>query len=373
MHHHKKLIYQCYPNLPEHDDGGMATYVHSILNYRSPNISQQVLSSLKHLNQSQFYLLHIHGTPLLQELQGTCPIVYTLHNHSSYCPSGTKYLAKHKKICERNMTFFGCTYGHLIDKCGSRRPKTILNNLQSSFNEFEILSSLKILVLTASNYVRTQLISNGFHPERIIALNLGVQLSAEPRKPLTSEVHERQKILFVGRITPEKGLDWLLSALQFTAKGIHLDIAGEGWARPQLEKLAKYLGLENRITWHGWCSREKLDILYQQCFAVTFTSVWPEPSGLVTLESYAHKRAIIASSAGGISEYVNHGETGLLVKPNDTQALAKGIADLASNFDKCRTFGEKGYMRLIKDFSMDKHIEQLQEVYNQAIKIFQEK
>jgi glycosyltransferase involved in cell wall biosynthesis len=373
MVYRKELVYHCSPYLPSATDGGMMTYIHSVLNCRSSNVSEQVLKSLKGIDQKQFYLLHVHGRSLLQELQGTCPVVYTLHNHSSYCPSGTKYLPRDERCCDRKMSYWGCAYGHFIDGCGSRRPERVLHNLQGSFIELEILKSLRVLVAANSDYVRTQLIENGFPPEQVVTLRLGIQSPTAPTEPLTLDIHQKQRILFVGRITPEKGLNWLLRSLQLTSANICLDIAGEGWAKAQIEKLSRKLGLEDRVTWHGWCSKEELEILYRQCFAVVFPSIWPEPAGLITLEAYAHKRPIIASAVGGIPEYIRDGETGILVEPNDRQALASAIACLGSDFNGSRSMGKMGHDWLHEEFSMDTHVKQLQKVYETAIAMFQSK
>jgi glycosyltransferase involved in cell wall biosynthesis len=373
MVYRKELVYHCSPYLPSETDGGMMTYIHALLKYRIPNVSEQVLKSIKGIDQKEFYLLHVHGNSLLQDLQGTCPVVYTLHNHSSYCPSGTKYLARNGRCCDRKMSYLGCAYGHLMDGCGSRRPQTMLHNLQGSFRELEILKKLKIVVAANSDYVRMQLIENGFPSERVVTLRLSIQSPAIPTEPLTSEIHQKQRILFVGRITPEKGLDLLLRSLQLTSANIRLDIAGEGWAKAQIEKLSRKLGLEDRVTWHGWCSKEKLEILYRQCFAVVFPSIWPEPAGLITLEAYAHYRPIIASSVGGIPEYIRDGKTGILVEPNDSEAFASAIACLGSDFNGSRSMGKMGHDWLHEEFSMDIHVKQLQKVYEKAVAMFQSK
>ncbi|WP_017316828.1 glycosyltransferase [Mastigocladopsis repens] len=63
--------------------------------------------------------------------------------------------------------------------------------------------------------------------------------------------------MFAGRIVPDKGLDWLLKSIVGTDPRIQLDIAGEGWDRPRLERLPNTLGLNNRITWQGWCDSNK--------------------------------------------------------------------------------------------------------------------
>jgi glycosyltransferase involved in cell wall biosynthesis len=368
----KELIYHCYPNFPIQDDGGMAVYVRSLLNYHSPNVSAHVLESLKGVNQRQCKLLHIHGRPLLKELDGSCPVVYTHHNHSSYCPSGTKYLANSKIQCDRKMSGIGCIQGHVLDKCGSLRPHHIARNLQGAYQELSLLKEHNILVIANSDYVRTQLIANEFPPERVITLKLGIPRPQNPSHSLTYEIFQKQKLLFVGRLTPGKGVEWLLEALVHLSSSIHLEIAGEGWAKQRLEQQARNLGVDKRVTWHGWCRREKLDMLFNQCFAVIFPSVWPEPAGLVTLEAYAHRRPIIASAVGGIPEYIVNGETGQLVQPNNTLALVQEITNFSLNFDQCRTIGEMGYLRLQEEFLLERHAESLQNIYKKAITMFHE-
>jgi glycosyltransferase involved in cell wall biosynthesis len=100
--------------------------------------------------------------------------------------------------------------------------------------------------------------------------------------------------------------------------------------------------LNERITWHGWCESKKLKTLYQQCFAVIFPSVWPEPAGLITLEAYAHYRPVIGSAVGGIPEYIEPGETGILVPGNDIQKLARAITELDTDYERCFHLGKQG-------------------------------
>jgi glycosyltransferase involved in cell wall biosynthesis len=137
-----------------------------------------------------------------------------------------------------------------------------------------------------------------------------------------------------------------------------------------LEQLAHKLGINNRITWHGWCDSDKLNQLYEQCFAVIFPSIWPEPAGLVTLEAYTHYRPVIASAVGGIPEYLQDGETGILVPANDIKMLAEAITDLSCDYHKCRRMGEQGYALFMQEFTMDTHVKHLQKIYENTISEF---
>jgi glycosyltransferase involved in cell wall biosynthesis len=102
---------------------------------------------------------------------------------------------------------------------------------------------------------------------------------------------------------------------------------------------------------------------------VIFPSVWPEPAGLITLEAYARFRPIIASAVGGIPEHMRD-RTGILVKPNDEQALAAAINDLAHNFEKSQAIGIAGHQLFEEEFTLSIHAAKLTEIYDAAIAKF---
>lgn len=363
------MIYHC-SHVDIRGGGGIETYITSLINSQISGMSNNTITSLANVEQSKFELLHVHDPDMLVDLQEKCPTIFTLHNHSSYCPSGTKYLANREQICDRSMNLLGCAWGHLVDGCGSRRPQKILQNWWNADNALEPLKKLKIPVIANSDYVREQMISSGLSPDRVVTLRCGVQQPKGNFAPLSRETHQDQRILFAGRIVPYKGIEWLIKAMAKTHQRVHLDIAGDGWGKPSMEKLAQQMGLSDRITWHGWCSGEKLERLYQQSFAVIFPSLWPEPAGLVTLEAYARYRAIIASAVGGIPEHVRDRETGILVAPNNIQQLAEAINDLASNYQKSRLMGEQGQAWFQQEFTIDLHIQRLEKIYKKTISEF---
>lgn len=362
------MIHHCISTLKP--NGGVQTYIKSLLTHRSPNVSEEVIFSLKDVDQHQFDLLHIHDQEQLWAFQGKCPAIFTLHNHSTYCPSGTKYLTTGHLCCDRKLSVLGCTWGHLVDGCGTRKPQKVLQNLQNSYRDLSILNRFKIPVVAISKYSQQQLIRHGLPSEQIITLHHGVEIPQTSSSPLTLEIHQDKRILFVGRIVPYKGLDWLVKTLSQLEPHFRLDVAGDGWDQPRIEQLAKQLRVSDRITWHGWCNNEKLDHLYQNCFTVVFPSLWPEPAGLVTLEAYARYRPVIASKLGGLSEYVQSGETGLLVETNDNKQLATAITTLAADYPKSKRMGEQGHQWFLEKFTMSEHIKHLEDIYEKAITCF---
>ncbi|MBW4560109.1 MAG: glycosyltransferase family 4 protein [Mojavia pulchra JT2-VF2] len=365
----RKMIHHC-SSADINGGGGIETYVASLVRSQITGVSDRTITSLKNVDQSQFQLLHIHDLDMLGDVREECPAIFTLHNHSSYCPSGTKYLAERGRICDRSMNPLGCAWGHLIDGCGSRRPQNILQNWRNAYHPLEALKKLKIPVIANSDYVRQQIINSGLAPERVVTLRCGVQSPKSTAAPLDWQTHQNQRILFAGRIVPYKGIEWLIRAIARTNQQIHFDIAGDGWGKPSMEQLANQLGLSDRITWHGWCNSDKLETLYQQCLAVVFPSLWPEPAGLVTLEAYARYRSVIASAVGGIPEHVQDGQTGILVPLNNIKQLATAINELATNYAKTRLMGEQAQAWFQQEFTINVHIQRLEKIYAKTIADF---
>jgi len=362
------LIYHCAADFKS--GGGIQTYLKSLFQHQGHGVSHELIDSLKTVDQGQFKLLHVHEQQMLWQLTGECPAVFTTHNHSSYCPSGTRYLATTGLSCDRALSPLGCAWGHFIDGCGSRRPHQVWQNLKNSYHDLSILQKHKIPVIAASEFVQNQLIRHGLPAERVMTLHYGISEPKISHEPLTRDIHQAKRILYVGRVVPYKGLDWLLKSLATVDPHIYLDIAGDGWDRPRIEKLAEELGVAQRIVWHGWCENVKLESLYRQCFALVFPSLWPEPAGLVTLEAYTRYRPVIASNLGGIPEHIRSDQTGILITANHVNQLASAITELSSNFSKSREMGKQGYALFSENFTMNHHVDQLQKIYERIIESF---
>lgn len=168
--------------------------------------------------------------------------------------------------------------------------------------------------------------------------------------------------VILGAVTyliPWKGLDILLRALP-SIIAVHADIklviAGTSifqWREEpdRLTRLAEDLGVNRHVHFLG--ERNDIPNLMTK-FDLFIHPAKFEPFGRVLLEAMAARRAIVACQAGGVPEVVSHGKTGLLVKPNDPQALAGGILELLAN-DEIRTqMGNEGRIRVQQHFSLEK-------------------
>jgi glycosyltransferase involved in cell wall biosynthesis len=107
--------------------------------------------------------------------------------------------------------------------------------------------------------------------------------------------------------------------------------------------------------------------LLRESRVVVVPSIWYEVLGIVILEAFALGRPVVASAIGGIPEAVVHGQTGLLCRPRDADELADRIAALLSNPAWAVEMGEAGRRHAETAFSPARHLDQLVQVYKEAI------
>lgn len=301
-------------------------------------------------------ILHLHeGTTLPSE--NLPPVIRTMHENSGSCPSGSRYLKRSACPCDRSYTIPGCLWGRFVDRCGSARPHKIWREFRHTTQELR--NAARIRTLTVSRFLKEQMAASGGEVGKVHAL-----LSPAPNvnasfAPPPDDAPPR--FLFFGRLVPEKGVDWLMHALEHTAAPWHLDIAGQGYV-DRYKQLAADLGLEDRVTFHGWLSAQALNERIRASRAVVFPSVWHEPAGLVTLEAAAHGRAVIAGRTGGIPEYA-HEDFAFLVDPHDDDALAAGITRLAEDHALATAMGRRGMHHATTRFDMGTFLDNLHEHY----------
>jgi glycosyltransferase involved in cell wall biosynthesis len=180
--------------------GGIKTYLHNLLETRGVDFEQVLIHTLKTQDQSTFDVLNLHDMQLIPELQGICPTVMTLHNHDIYCPSGTQYFYTKKAKCDRAMSGYNCLSGNYVCSCGTKRPVKFLSKLIKSESSFKKLKKLKIPIIAVSHYLQEKLIINGYNPQLISVVPLGIPLAIDKPSSLDKDIHRSKKILFAGRI-----------------------------------------------------------------------------------------------------------------------------------------------------------------------------
>ena len=187
--------------------------------------------------------------------------------------------------------------------------------------------------------------------------NGGVQ-GMDARKP--------NALLFVGRLTKQKGVDLLLQALATLPREISLDVVGDGDERQPLEQLAASLRLDERVRFHGTRGQRELAGYYRSAAALVVPST-DEGLGLVAVEAMMCETPVVAFESGGIPDVVQHERTGLLVSQRSADALADAIARLLQRDDRGAALGAAGRLHALSTFAPESVARRYLEIYRTAI------
>jgi glycosyltransferase involved in cell wall biosynthesis len=177
----------------------------------------------------------------------------------------------------------------------------------------------------------------------------------------------RERLLFVGRLNEQKGLATLLEAMAQSPHATGLDVVGAGPDERALRVQADMLGVADRVRWLGHLAQPELVPLYQRARALIVPSV-EEGLGLVAVEAQLCETPVIASASGGLPDIVRDGETGLLVPPTDSVALARAMDVLTSNPERARSMGRAGRRDALDTFSPAAAARRYIDIYERAIR-----
>jgi len=148
-----------------------------------------------------------------------------------------------------------------------------------------------------------------------------------------SDVHKSLRVLFVGRLVPEKGVQFLLEAIALVLKEMpcELWIVGSGPYESFLKNKAKEIGIISCIRWFGWVPwGEELFKIMREADVLVMPSLPDiEGVGMVHFEAMSQSLPVIATQVDGIPEIVKDGISGILVNPSDSIAVAENIIKIA--------------------------------------------
>jgi len=176
-------------------------------------------------------------------------------------------------------------------------------------------------------------------------------------------------ILCVGRLVPQKGIEYFIRAIPSIAKRYpeaKFIIVGEGWSRDILEAEARASGQGRKIQFTGFASDKEVINLMTSADVLVVPSVY-EPFGIVALEGMASGVPVVASQVGGLSEVIEHNRTGLFVYPRSPESIAWGIDRVLSDPDHAKWLTENAKEKLHKAYSWEAVAMKTVEVYRKVV------
>jgi glycosyltransferase involved in cell wall biosynthesis len=278
-----------------------------------------------------------------------------------------------------------------IVHCHSRRGADILGGLAASFadiptvvsrrvdnTEMRLMASLRYRpfrkVIAISDAVAAVLVDRGVEEERIVVIRDAVDVDAfdtaadcESTRAEFALGPEDFVIAAAGQLIPRKGHRYLLQAvadLHNHYPQLKLVIFGEGYLNNQLRAQANSLQLGDVVQFAGF--RNDLDE-FLSCFDLFAHPALAEGLGVAALKASAARLPVVGFAAGGMVEAVEDGKTGLLVAPEDSDALASAIRRIIDDPALGTRMGEAGRQRMQSEFSIDTMADKHETLYESVL------
>ena len=195
--------------------------------------------------------------------------------------------------------------------------------------------------------------------------------SSEPSPAYRRDCANNPLFLYVGRLDEEKAVDTLIHAFSRLRTGIpeaRLRVVGRGILREPLEELASELNQQDAIEFCGWMEHDDVEKELSRAWCLVAPSRWAEPFGLVALEAMLHGVPAIVTDAGGFSEQVEHGVTGLVFPVDDIETLTENMRMIATG----EVFADhqikpEAVSRVSQTFSVGSHVVKLHNIFAEAV------
>jgi glycosyltransferase involved in cell wall biosynthesis len=284
------------------------------------------------------------------------PVVMTLHDYKLICPS---YL-----MLDDGMVCEGCLDGSFY-KCALNRchkgsfSSSVIYTLEAYFNRLFKKYEHVSYFISPSRFLLNKLIEAGMPRKKMIHIPNFLDVDN-----FQDSYKNNGSILFVGRLSREKGVRTLLRAV----KGLEIPvrIVGEGPLGEEFKAFTKTEGMGN-VKFEGYKSGDELKEAFRDASFLVFPSEWYENAPMTILEAFAYGKPVIGSRIGGIPEMIVEGETGLLFQTGDHLELREKIRYLFSNPQKIQEMGKKAREKIEKGHNAEMHYNKLMEVYQKAL------
>ncbi len=369
----------------DHECRLLENHGHAVTAYRRSNHEIEELSSIEktmllkrsiwasdtHREFSQLLarenpdIVHVHNTFLMisPSVYGACrdrgvPVVQTLHNFRLLCPAATFF--RDGKVCEEcvdRSLLRSVRYGCYRD---SRMATASLAFMLAWHRHADTWNEMVDCYVALTEFARNKFIASGFPAHKIVVKPNFVD-------PDPGAGHNGgDYAIFVGRLSPEKGLNILIDAWARLPKGHSLHIAGDGPERSRLERQVYERNVAG-VRFLGRLAHDDMIAAVKAARCLVLPSLWYEGFPMCIAEAFACGVPVICSRLGGMQEIVEDGRTGLLFEPGDAADLAAKIEWAWSHPGDLCVMGLEARREYEERYAAEKNYTQLMGIYEQAV------
>jgi glycosyltransferase involved in cell wall biosynthesis len=316
---------------------------------------EEVPIDIVHLNN---FLHHLSLSIIRPIQEREIPIVWSLHDHSLVCPNTNLYNDRANAPCARCTNIIKRACVPVLRRCkkGSFAASAIAA-AEAIYAYLKRPAKIPHCFIAPSEFLKSQHAAMGFDVSRFEVVPNFVDCAEFENNPVPGEY-----ALYFGRLSPEKGLDFLISAFA-KVKKYPLVIVGTGAAEDALKNHAGLL--DAPVKFAGFQRGEPLKkLIYGARFGI-MPSVCYENAPLAILESFASGKPVLASAIGGIPELVTD-DVGLLFSPGNADAIADKVSQLWDNKKRIAEMGMNARKTAMEKYSPEAHIRKVLDLYYRA-------
>ncbi len=291
--------------------------------------------------------------------QECVPVVQALRNYRWFCPGAA--LMRDGRVCEDCL---GCTvpWPAIRHRCyrNSLAATTTIAAMLCVDRFRKSRESAVRLYYTPSESARSKLIEGGIPADRIVVKPNFV------RSDPGIGAGRGGCAVFVGRLSPEKGLDTLMAAWSRLAEPVRLKIVGGG---PLQEQVRRAAAEDDRIDVLGRRPLDEVLSIVGDAACLLMPSVWYETFGRTIIEAYAKGTPVIASRLGAPADLVVDGKTGLLCEPGNPDDLARAVRRMTADNRTLATMRQAARHEYERKYTAQSNYERLTAIYRRALSI----
>lgn len=282
------------------------------------------------------------------------PIVMRCPNYRLFCPNGLHFVRG--EVCERCLGF-GREAWCVLKNCEGDFFKSMGYALRNAWARISgsIMRNVDVFI------VQTVFQKQKFVERGIPAARIGIVPGLVSCNGIDDPHTLGDLVSFVGRVSPEKGIEDFLAAARLLPD-IPFAVAGSESGMPGIRERSPA-----NVQWLGFLGSNELCDLYRRSRVVVVPSRWYEGFPNVVVQAMGHARPVIVARIGAMTSIVDDGVTGMLFDVGNPGDLAERLRILFHNPELCRQFGEAGRQKALLEYSPERVYEALIAVYEKAL------